>query len=55
TRLSKFTAIPPRTRLVISLGVCVIGATGLMVSDYLEKTVPPPKKPVDNNVSQEFS
>ena len=53
---TSFTAIPSRTRLFISLGVCVLGATGLMVSDgdYLEKTVPPPKKLMENNTSQEF-
>ncbi|KDR85728.1 hypothetical protein GALMADRAFT_383011 [Galerina marginata CBS 339.88] len=38
TLMQSWTAIPPRKRLLISLGVCVFGATGLMISDYMEKT-----------------
>ncbi|KAF4611753.1 hypothetical protein D9613_004244 [Agrocybe pediades] len=33
--------LPARTRLYLSLAICMVGATGLMVNDYLEKTVMP--------------
>jgi len=33
--------LPARTRLYLSLGICLVGATGLMVSDYLENTAIP--------------
>ncbi|KAF9486551.1 hypothetical protein BDN70DRAFT_20651 [Pholiota conissans] len=39
TYLQSWLAIPARTRLVISLGVCVVAATGIMVSDFLEQSV----------------
>ncbi|KAI5997963.1 hypothetical protein EDD15DRAFT_2162381 [Pisolithus albus] len=34
-------ALPARTRLYISMGVCTLGAVGLLVSDYMEKALPP--------------
>ncbi|KAI6163911.1 hypothetical protein EDD17DRAFT_441691 [Pisolithus thermaeus] len=36
-----YKALPARTRLYISMGVCTLGAVGLLVSDYMEKTLPP--------------
>jgi len=30
-------ALPPKTRLSISLAVCLVGAAGIVVSDHLEK------------------
>ncbi|PPQ69791.1 hypothetical protein CVT26_014179 [Gymnopilus dilepis] len=38
TLLQSWGALPPRTRLIISSGICVFALTGLMISDYLEKT-----------------
>jgi len=37
-------ALPPRTRLSISLAVCLVGAAGLVVSDCLEKKYPQAEK-----------
>ena len=42
--LSILQAIPARTRLFISLGVCIVGGTGLMISDILESNVPAKSK-----------
>ncbi|EDR15828.1 uncharacterized protein LACBIDRAFT_301180 [Laccaria bicolor S238N-H82] len=41
TILQSWTGLPARTRLFLSFGVCVMGATGLIISDYMEKVVPP--------------
>lgn len=38
---NSFAGLPARTRLFLSFGVCVMGATGLIISDYIEKVVPP--------------
>ncbi|TEB14445.1 hypothetical protein FA13DRAFT_1651864 [Coprinellus micaceus] len=39
--LTGCSALPARTRLRISLGLCVIGAAGIAISDYLEKEMSP--------------
>ncbi|KIM70285.1 hypothetical protein SCLCIDRAFT_1207603 [Scleroderma citrinum Foug A] len=36
-----YKALPARTRLYISMGICTVGAVGLFVSDYLQKVLPP--------------
>lgn len=36
--------LPAKTRLKISLAVCVVAAAGIFVSDGLERTMPTPKK-----------
>ncbi|KIK07257.1 hypothetical protein K443DRAFT_201498 [Laccaria amethystina LaAM-08-1] len=41
TLLQSWTALPTRTRLFLSFGLCVMGATGLIISDYIEKVAPP--------------
>ncbi|TFK77427.1 hypothetical protein BDN72DRAFT_891169 [Pluteus cervinus] len=40
TLAQSYIALPARTRLYFSLGVCAVAATGLFVSDYLEKSYP---------------
>jgi hypothetical protein len=43
-----FTALPQRTRLKFSLTIVLLGAVGLLASDYLKKILPvqiPDKKP----------
>ncbi|KAF8971715.1 hypothetical protein BDZ97DRAFT_1913628 [Flammula alnicola] len=42
TFLQSWLALPARTRLYVSLGVCVVAGTGIMISDFLENSPPPP-------------
>ncbi|KJA28425.1 hypothetical protein HYPSUDRAFT_128897 [Hypholoma sublateritium FD-334 SS-4] len=44
TYLQSWLAMPARTRLYISMGACIVGFTGILVSDFLEKTLVPPEK-----------
>ncbi|KAF9820044.1 hypothetical protein IEO21_01706 [Rhodonia placenta] len=36
--------LPARTRLFVSLGITAFALGGVLVSDQLEKTIPPPEK-----------
>ncbi|KAF8808122.1 hypothetical protein BYT27DRAFT_7099437 [Phlegmacium glaucopus] len=40
TLAQSWMAIPARTRLFISLGLCIVGGTGLMISDFIETSIP---------------
>jgi len=40
TLLQSYAALPARTRLALSLGVCGIAAAGLVMSDVLEEKYP---------------
>lgn len=45
----KYQALPARTRLFVSLGLCIVGGTGLMFSNFLETSMPPkPAQSVDH-------
>ncbi|KAG2022882.1 hypothetical protein CC2G_000601 [Coprinopsis cinerea AmutBmut pab1-1] len=44
TLLQSYATLPPRTRMKIALAMCAVGGIGLVVSDYLEKKLPPPEK-----------
>ncbi|KAF9015691.1 hypothetical protein BDQ17DRAFT_62399 [Cyathus striatus] len=41
--------LPPRTRMMFSLGVCLVGVTGIAISDYLEKQIPPSNVPLNGS------
>ncbi|PFH52250.1 hypothetical protein AMATHDRAFT_2256 [Amanita thiersii Skay4041] len=44
TLAQSFAALPPATRLKLSLSVCAVAGIGLLISDYLEAKMPPPPK-----------
>ncbi|KAF5385026.1 hypothetical protein D9615_001231 [Tricholomella constricta] len=46
TLAQSYAALPARTRLYFSLGVCAVALAGIMISDQLEEKIP--AKPSDN-------
>ncbi|KAI3609469.1 hypothetical protein WG66_001258 [Moniliophthora roreri] len=46
TLFESYKALPASTRLRFSLAMCVVAATGIAVSDWLEKQIPPGSEPI---------
>jgi len=48
TLWQSYLALPANTRLKLSVGMAIFAATGIVVSNYLEKKIPVPEQPAEN-------